>query len=120
MGHDDIYYEGIRGRLHAALFEVAPSLSDAARQFVIEELDANELGLALEALVEEVEQQRAPVSAALVADLSALEFAMRMSIDVERRLALGAPRRHRRMCWSHRPSAAFTASGCSCAIQCPL
>lgn len=86
MTFDASYYEVLRGRLHAALFEVAASLSDPAWQFVMEEVDANELGLALEALVDEVEQQRVPLRAPLVADLSALEGTMGMSIDVAGRL----------------------------------
>lgn len=86
MTFDASYYEDLRGRLHAALFEVAASLSDPAWRFVMEEVDANELGLALEVLVDELEQQQVALRAPLVADLSALEGTMGISIDVVGRL----------------------------------
>lgn len=87
VDYDASYYEDIRGRLHAVFFAVAERLPATARAFLLEEIDANELGLALEALVDEVEQLQVPIGEPLVADLSRLEGTMGMSVDVVARLS---------------------------------
>lgn len=86
MTYDSSYYEAIRGRLHAILWEVSDRLSESTRTFVIEELDANELGLALEAMVDELEEARTPLTSRVVGELQDLARTMGMDIDVARRL----------------------------------
>jgi hypothetical protein len=75
----DAYYEDIRGRLKAVLFTVAPHISRATFAFVSEELDANELGLSLETLVDALVEVEAPVTRSTVETL--VELADRMRID---------------------------------------
>lgn len=78
--------DDLRGRLMAVLIQVEGELSARTRDFVTEELDHNELGLALDAMVEELAERRSPVDRAVVADLQELARRMEMAVDVVRML----------------------------------
>jgi hypothetical protein len=87
MGFDSAYYETIRGRLRAIYWDVFVQLSESSRQFVTEELDANELGLALEALVDELEAGTTALSASTLFELQDISTTIQMDIRVMDRLA---------------------------------
>lgn len=91
MTYSQSYYDDIRGRLRAVLFTVADVLPEDTLHFVAEELDANELGLSLETLVDVLEEISAHVSRETVSELAALNDVMRIGINVRERLGPGIP-----------------------------
>lgn len=84
------YYDEINGRLRAILVQVADSLPDRTREFVADELDANELGLSLETIVEALNESGTWVDSRIVAELSDLAAKMNMNVDVSAALTSSA------------------------------
>ena len=76
------YYDEIRGRLIAVLIMVEDLLPPSTTELVVELLDANELGLALEEMVEVLAERRTRVSPSVIADLDGLARHMQMDLDV--------------------------------------
>ena len=72
----------IRGRLTAVLIMVEDLLPTSTTELVVELLDANELGLALEELVEGLAERRARVLPSVIEDLDDLARRMQMDLDV--------------------------------------
>jgi hypothetical protein len=79
MTYDSSYYD-------AVLWALSDRLSESTRRFVTEEIDANELGLALEAMVEDLEEAQVRLTPDVVIELEDLERTMQMGIDVAGRL----------------------------------
>lgn len=75
-------YDDIRGRLRGVLFTVAPHLPSSTYGFVTEELDANELGVALETLVDVLHEVQAPLPGKVVQTLADLARTMDIDYDV--------------------------------------
>ena len=86
VAYSQSYYDEIRGKLHAVLFVVADQLPRMTVDFVAEELDANEIGLALETIVEGLAATSAPVPRHIVDDLAELADRMQMDYGVRERL----------------------------------
>jgi hypothetical protein len=82
MGFSHEYYQEIEDRLRAVLAGVADLLPVTTAAFVGDLLDHNELGLALEVMVDVLVESRATVRKDLVADLSDLARTMEMDLDV--------------------------------------
>jgi len=80
--YSSAYYEEIRGELQSIVFEVAPNLRPDTYTFIMEMLDANELGVSLEVLVETLEEAGRPISRSVLEDLSRLSETMKMDYDV--------------------------------------
>lgn len=76
------YYDEIRGRIMAVFIDVADLLPSSTRDFVTEELDANELGVALQAIVEVLAEVGGVVTEGSVAEMEALAKTMGMELDV--------------------------------------
>lgn len=86
MVYSQSYYEDIRCRLRGLLEALAGLLPVDTFHFVSEELDANEFGLSLEVLVDELEETGTEVPWGVVSELAALADDMGMSINVRARL----------------------------------
>jgi hypothetical protein len=82
VSYPQSYYDEIRGKLQAVLFMVAPKLPESTRSFVTEELDANELGVALETMVDVLAEVSAPVTREVVDTLAELARTMKLDYDV--------------------------------------
>ncbi len=87
VSYGQSYYDDIRGRLQAVLFSVADLLPASTYEFVAEELDANELGVSLETIVDVLAESSAPVPVDIVDSLADLSKTMRMDCDVRAILA---------------------------------
>ena len=81
------YYEDISGRLRAVLFRTAEILQPDTVEFLTEMLDANELGVALEMMVEALEDAKLPITPEIASTLEALARKMEMNYDVQGALA---------------------------------
>lgn len=77
------YYEDINGKLRGVLFQTADTLQPDAVKFLTEMLDANELGLALEMMVEALEEANTPITPDISSTLEALARKMKMDYNVQ-------------------------------------
>jgi hypothetical protein len=82
MGFSREYYQEIEDGLRAVLAGVADLLPVDTVAFVDDMLDHNELGIALEVMVEALVESRAAVRKDLVGDLSDLARTMQLDLDV--------------------------------------
>jgi len=80
--YPDYYYDDIRGRIQAILLKVGPALPKSTYAFVAEELDSNELGIALETIVDVLAEIQVPVSGQVVQDLADLADTMEIDHDI--------------------------------------
>lgn len=80
--YSSTYYENIRGKLQAIVFEVAGNLRPDTYTFLAEMLESNELGVSLEVLVESLEEADLPISGEVLEGLSRLSELMEMAYDV--------------------------------------
>jgi hypothetical protein len=72
------YYEEIAGLLRALLIRLADRLPTQVATEIAEEIDHNELGIALEWMAEALSEGRQPLSAEERADMLALADRMKM------------------------------------------
>jgi hypothetical protein len=82
MGFSREYYQEIEDGLRAVLAAVAELLSVDTVAFVDDMLDHNELGIALEVMVEALVESRAAIRKDLVGGLSDLARTMQLDLDV--------------------------------------
>ena len=85
---DGAYYEEIAGTLRGLVIRLEDRLERPTVVFVTEEIDANELGLALEAIAGGLSERGQPLERGERADMLALAERMQMGEDIPRALAL--------------------------------
>lgn len=87
MSGSGFNYDDLRERLQSVLVANVAFLPTTTYKFVAELLDANELGVALETIVEVLIEVNAPVTTSTIKELGVLARDMEMSYDVAAILA---------------------------------
>jgi hypothetical protein len=83
---DASYYEVLRGRIRGVLIAMGSNLPTPTGNFVVELLDANECGEALEVLTEVLAESGVPVADSVIQDITDLFKAMDLNPDAVGRL----------------------------------
>ena len=89
---DGAYYEEIAGSLRGLLIRLDDRLKPETVTFITEEIDANELGLALEVMANSLSERQQSLESDERTDMLALAERMQMGDSVPRALLL-CPRR---------------------------
>jgi hypothetical protein len=95
---DATYYEDIAGRLRGLLIRLCDRLLDNEQVVIMELIDANELGLALEYIADALCEDEQPLSADERADMLSLVTRMQMDDRVPQALAFCPDRAGSRAC----------------------